>query len=233
MEPKKYAILAFGGVGTRFSWTKPKQFYPIKNGKTLIEYLTEKFINFKLFDYIIVLSPSNYLEETKQLLKNSSSMIYITSGGDTREHSIWNGLLFMQENIKNISDDDIVLIHDGARPNVSKELVQKNIEMCKNHGAVVTAINSSDTVSYSENGVAIEEIIERTKINLHQTPQTFKFKIIKNAIQMHLENLHTFSDDASIVSASGYDVFYVAGSRLNIKITTQEDLQILSQLILD
>ncbi|MFN3692436.1 MAG: IspD/TarI family cytidylyltransferase [Fervidobacterium sp.] len=227
-QPKKLAILAFGGIGTRFGWVKPKQFYPI-GSKTLLEYLVEKFLNFNLFDHILVISPLNYIEETKELLKRHK--VHITCGGDTRAHSIRNGLLFFQEYIRDIKDDDILLIHDGARPNVDKEIIKKNLELCEKHGAVVTAIKSFDTVSYSENGYKIEEIIERSKINLHQTPQTFKFGIIKNAIEKNVEKLHLFSDDASLVIASGYDVFYVEGSRLNIKITTKEDLRIILNLI--
>lgn len=232
IKRKKLAILAFGGVGIRFGWVKPKQFYPIKKDKTLLEYLVEKFLNFNLFDDILVLSPLNYIEETKKLLeKYSNNNVHVTCGGDTREHSIWNGLLFFQEHIKNIKDDDIVLIHDGARPNIDKAIIEKNLESCEKYDAVVTAIMPYDTVSYSNNGHKIDQIIERSKIKLHQTPQTFKFGIIKNAMEKEIGNLYQFSDDASLVIASGYDVFYVEGSRLNIKITTQEDLQIILKLI--
>ncbi|MFN6991330.1 MAG: IspD/TarI family cytidylyltransferase [Fervidobacterium sp.] len=232
IERKKLAILAFGGAGIRFGWVKPKQFFPIKKDKTLLEYLVEKFLNFNLFDDILVLSPPNYIEETKQLLeKYGKNKVHITCGGNTREHSIWNGLLFFQEHIKNIKDDDIVLIHDGARPNIDKVIVEKNLESCEKYHAVVTAIMPYDTVSFSNNGCKIDQIINRNNIKLHQTPQTFKFGIIKNAMEKNIENLHQFSDDASLVIASGYDVFYIEGSRLNIKITTREDLLIVTNLI--
>ncbi|MEN3041830.1 MAG: IspD/TarI family cytidylyltransferase [Fervidobacterium sp.] len=228
MDTKKYAILAFGGMGTRFGWIKPKQFYPIFGEKTIIEYLVEKFLSFDIFDEIVVISPSSYIEETKNILLKHLMMVSVVEGGDTRERSIWNGLSFLKSSAK---EDDIVLIHDGARPLVSKELIKANIDLCVNLGAVVTSVVSTDTLSYSENGESIDKVVDRNKIRLHQTPQTFKFGIVKTAMEMNFQRLDTFSDDASVVLASGYKVYYIEGHRLNIKITTQDDLDILRYII--
>lgn len=231
MDTKKYAILAFGGVGSRFGWVKPKQFYPITSEKTILEYLVEKFLSFNIFDEIVVLSPLTYIEETSKLLSKlsyESHKVHIVAGGDTREHSVWNGISFLKGRAK---EGDIVLIHDGARPLVSKEIIIKNIELCNFHGAIVTAISSTDTVSYSEDGLKIDEVIERSKIYMHQTPQTFNFGIIYSAMKSNLERLHVFSDDGSIVLSSGYQVYYVKGHRLNIKITTKEDLDIVKNIV--
>jgi len=232
-DSKKYAILTFGGEGRRFGWIKPKQFYPLKDGKTLLEYVVEKFINFSIFDQIVVTSPKNYLEETREImLRLQSSLqnigntnIDVISGGESREYSVWNGIEFL----KSIAcENDIVTIHDGARPLISKRIILENIKRCEERGAVVTAINSTDTVSYSENGIEVEEVIERSKIYLHQTPQTFKYGIISNAMKANADRLGIFSDDASIILGVGGKIYYVNGSRKNIKITTMEDMELFS-----
>ncbi|HPZ17740.1 MAG TPA: IspD/TarI family cytidylyltransferase [Fervidobacterium sp.] len=228
---KKYAILTFGGEGKRFGWTKPKQFYPLEDGRTLLEYVVEKFIEFCIFDHIVITSPIDYLEDTQEIVSHLQSRfqnvgsIHVISGGESREYSVWNGVEFLKSIASN---DDIVVVHDGARPLVSKEIVLENIKRCEEHGAVVTAINSTDTVSYSESGIEVEELIERSKIYLHQTPQTFKYVIISNAMKANIDRLQMFSDDASIILSTGGKIYYVKGSKKNIKITTMEDMELFS-----
>lgn len=228
---KKYAILTFGGEGRRFGWIKPKQFYPLKDGRTLLEYVVEKFIEFCIFDHIVITSPIDYLEDTKEIVSHLQSRfqdvgnIHVISGGESREYSVWNGVEFLKPIA---SDSDIVLVHDGVRPLVSKEIVLENIKRCEERGAIVTAINSTDTVSYSESGIEVEELIERSKIYLHQTPQTFKYGIISNAMKSNMDRLELFSDDASIILSVGGKIHYVNGSRRNIKITTMEDMELFS-----
>jgi len=155
---KKYAILTFGGEGRRFGWIKPKQFYPLEDGRTLLEYVVEKFIEFCIFDRIVITSPIDYLEDTQEIVSHLQSRfqdagsIHVISGGESREYSVWNGVEFLKPIA---SDSDIVLVHDGARPLVSKEIVLENIKRCEECGAIVTAINSTDTVSYSESGIEV------------------------------------------------------------------------------
>lgn len=223
MSQKTYVLLMFGGVGSRFGWDRPKQFYVIDeiHKKTLLQLVVEKFVDFNLFDRIVIVCPEKYLDETKKLVSEYDGSLDFVVGGDTREYSVWNGLVFLKDFA---SEEDIVVIHDGARPLVSKEIVQKNIEYAKHYGAVVTAINVTDTVSYSENGERVDEIIPRSRVFVHQTPQTFKYHIVKSAMESHLEILHTFTDEASIVISAGTDVYYVIGSRMNIKVTTPEDV---------
>ncbi|MGB9613920.1 MAG: IspD/TarI family cytidylyltransferase [Fervidobacterium sp.] len=228
MEAKRYAVLAFGGIGNRFGWEKPKQFYPLVHGKTILEYVVEKFVSFDIFNSFIVVSPKEYISEVESLIRHIRHNIHIIPGGNAREYSIWNAVLFLNNIAK---DDDIVLIHDGVRPLVSKELVVENIEKCEKFGAAVTAMNSIDTISLSEDGLKIQEIIPRSKVYLHQTPQTFKYGIIKDAMERAKDALDKFSDDASIVLACGYDVYYVNGTKANFKITTIEDVNVAKQIL--
>ncbi|MGQ9856117.1 MAG: 2-C-methyl-D-erythritol 4-phosphate cytidylyltransferase [Fervidobacterium sp.] len=226
-DTKVFALLMFGGIGSRFGWEKPKQFYKI-NDRTILEYLVGKFVKMELFDRIVVVSPEKYIEETERELKSFKDSVCIITGGDTREHSVWNGISFLE---KFAEDDNIVLIHDGARPLISEEIIIQNIEQAMKFGAVVTAINAIDTVSYSENGSKIEEIIPRSKLFLHQTPQTFKYGLIKSAMERVIDSLYLFSDDASVVLSSGHEVYYVQGSRLNVKVTNQEDVEFVRFLL--
>ncbi|QAV34005.1 2-C-methyl-D-erythritol 4-phosphate cytidylyltransferase [Fervidobacterium changbaicum] len=231
-KEKVFALLMFGGIGSRFGWDKPKQFYVIDEirNKTLLEFVVEKFVNFKLFDRIIIVCPENYLSESKTLLSDYINLVDFVTGGGTREHSVWNGLNFLKDLA---GQEDIVVIHDGARPLVSKKIVQQNIEAASGYGAVVTAINTTETVSYSEDGSKVDEIIPRSKVFIHQTPQSFKYHLIKSAMESQLDSLHLFTDEASIVLNAGHDVYYVTGSRLNLKVTTMEDMIFLKRHLED
>jgi len=226
---KYFALLMFGGIGSRFGWEKPKQFYSIDeiSGKTLLEYVVERFVKFDLFDKIVVVSPADYLNETKELLKSYNELEF-ASGGESREHSVWNGIRYLESFSNN---DDIVVIHDGARPLIEKEIVKLNIEKAEMYGSAITVTNVVDTVSYSENGVKIDNIVPRTKVFLHQTPQTFKYGLIKRCFEKHLNDLGIFTDEASMLLASGFDVYYVHGSRLNIKVTTLDDISFVRRYI--
>ncbi|WP_448376956.1 IspD/TarI family cytidylyltransferase [Fervidobacterium sp.] len=224
---KFYALLMFGGVGSRFGWEKPKQFYPIDelSKKTLLEYVVERFVRFEVFDKIVVVSPFEYLSETKELLRIYSS-VEITTGGDSREHSVWNGINYLKDVA---SDDDIIVIHDGARPLVEKSIIEKSIESAQKYGTGITVINAVDTVSYSEDGIKIDKMIPRTKVFLHQTPQTFKYGLIKSCMEKQIDKIHMFTDEASILIASGFEVYYVRGSRTNIKVTTIDDIALVKR----
>lgn len=149
-------------------------------------------------------------------------------GGVSREHSVLNAL----SKLHGVADnEDIVLIHDGARPLVSKSLVSRNLEACAKYGAVVTAVNATDTVSISSNGKTVQSIVPRQTVYLHQTPQTFKYGVLWKCFLTKADHLEEFSDDASIVLSCGYTVFYVEGERTNVKLTTFEDLPILENIL--
>ncbi|ODN31066.1 2-C-methyl-D-erythritol 4-phosphate cytidylyltransferase [Fervidobacterium thailandense] len=229
-HPRTYGILLFGGIGKRFGWVKPKQFFLLPNGKMIMEFVVERFVSWGLFHKIIVVTAEEWREETEKVLAGlvREREIELCVGGVSRERSVLNAL-YKLEDVAN--EEDIVLIHDGARPLVSRNVVERNLEACKKYGAVVTAINATDTVSLSRNGESVETVVQRQNVYLHQTPQTFKYGILRECFQRNLEHLDQFSDDASIVFSCGYKVFYVEGERTNVKLTTFEDLYILKALI--
>ena len=139
----------------------------------------------------------------------------IIEGGNTRQASVYNGLKH--------SSCDFVLIHDAARPMISIDLINQAIEMVKEKKALTVATKTIDTIKEVEDGVIVQTI-DRAKLYNTQTPQAFEYNLIKNAHEKLVgEN---FTDDAGMLEFFGQDVHILIGSYKNIKITTQNDIDI-------
>ncbi len=216
-----FAALMFGGVGKRFGYEKPKQFYPI-SGRTILEITVEKFYSLKVFNEIIVATNKDYYDETVNLLAGTYD-IHIITGGEKRAGSVKRALDYVCSVLK-AEEDDVILIHDGARPFVTKEIILENLSAIENEKAVVTAVQARETISISTNKDSIELFYPRSNIYIHQTPQTFRVGILKDAFEKHA-NYEIFTDEATLVFSSGCRVKYVQGSYENIKVTTKEDLE--------
>lgn len=214
-------IIVAGGKGLRMGNDLPKQFIPI-GGKPILMHTIEAFYNFdNEMNIVLVLHPS-YIDYWSELCAEYSFSIplKITTGGETRFHSVKNGL--------NLVESGIVGVHDGARPFVSKDLIQTCFENAAIYDAVVPTIDSTDSLREmidSEHS----KIIDRSKIKLVQTPQVFKTEILKKAYNAEYSNL--FTDDASVVESAGVAIHLVDGESSNIKITTPFDLDV-AQIIL-
>jgi len=132
----------------------------------------------------------------------------------------------------NTSDDDLVLIHDGARPLVSEAIISENIKNADFFGATTTAIKSRNTLATSLDDKLIYDIPDRSKYFEIQTPQTFKFEYIARAHEYARgNNLENVSDDTQLVKAIGRPVSISEGSSLNFKITTKEDLSLFEAVL--
>ena len=206
---KTIAIITSGGSSTRFGSNKLLE----KIGEmSVIETTVSKFID--LVDEIII--PAK--DDIKDHILNSelhSDKIKFALSGETRQKSVYNGLL----ECKNC---DIALIHDGARPFIDTETIKKTIELTKEKQAVVVGIKAIDTIKRIKDGKIIKTL-ERAEIFHAQTPQAFEYNLIKN-IHEKYKNNPNFTDDSSMVEAENIDVFYLEGSIKNKKITTKEDL---------
>lgn len=136
-------------------------------------------------------------------------------GGSTRTQSVRNGLKFVE-------DEDLVAIHDGVRPLVSKEVLARAYQGAEAHGNAITAVDLKDSIRLvDESGQS--KAVNRSKYRIIQTPQVFKGTLIKKAYS-NLPVNESFTDDASLVEKLGFDIHLVEGDYLNLKITTQEDL---------
>lgn len=220
------ALVLAAGKGTRMGAAIPKQFIEYKE-KPILVHTLEAFAKHSDVHKICVICPADSVEYTKKLLQeyNIPKIAWVEAGGDSRRKSSYIGVARLA---KEFGKNDVVMIHDGARPNVSERIISENIKAAVKFGACETAIPSQDTIAVSEDGQRISGIPDRSKMYNVQTPQTFKIGIILKAHEAWMEkDGGNATDDAALVLADGLDVYLVKGEKNNLKITTEEDLRIL------
>ena len=227
------ALIVAAGNGTRMGEVeKPKQFLLV-NDKPLLIYSLETFNNHQLIDAIIVVTSKEYIGLVKDLVKQYqlSKVVDVVLGGSTRQESVHNGLMKAKEVAANI-DNDIVLIHDAARPLVSQEIISNNILECEKYDAVTTVINASDTIVHSKNSDTVNDVPLRKELYQSQTPQSFKLSLILSAHDSaKVKKLDDVTDDAQLVLLLNKEVHLVKGDKRNFKITTFDDLLMLKALL--
>lgn len=226
------ALILAAGIGSRMGNTdKPKQFLPLY-GKPLIVHTVEAFEMHDQIDAIVISTNEQYIDQVKVWCKqyDLSKVKAVVAGGDTRQISVYNGL----KGVESIGakPDDIILIHDSARPLISQKIISANIEGCIKYDAVDTVIKASDTIVASTNNETITNIPNRKELYQGQTPQTFKFDLIQKAHELAKSGtIENVTDDCKLVISMGKDVHLVEGDKLNFKITTFDDLMMLKALL--
>ncbi len=221
---KKNVIIVAGGKGLRMGNDLPKQFIPI-GGKPVLMRTIEAFYRFDQDINIILVLPVSHQDYWKSLCEeyNFSIEHVIANGGETRFHSVKNGLALVA--------DGLVGVQDGVRPFGSVEMIKRCFDAAEEeYPAVIPVIDSTDSLRE----VVDEDksrIVDRSKIRLVQTPQVFDVNVLKKAYQTDFKE--TFTDDASVVEAMGVNVHLVKGEVTNIKITTPLDLKIGELIIRD
>ena len=226
------ALILAAGTGSRMgNADKPKQFLPVY-GKPLMVHTIEAFEMHDEVEAIVIVTNDIYIDQVKVWCKqyDLSKVRAVVAGGNSRQISVYNGL----QAVKSIGakDDDILLIHDAARPLISNKIISNNIEACKEHDAVDTVIKASDTIINSKLGDVINDIPVRSELYQGQTPQTFKFSLICEAHEKAKEgSIPNVTDDAKLVISMGKNVYLVEGSKQNFKITTFDDLMMLKALL--
>lgn len=217
---KKQIIIVAGGKGLRMGTDIPKQFLPI-NGKPILMYTIETFFRFDNQIGIILVLPKEQHIYWNELCKEHHFTIVhqIAEGGETRFHSVKNGLSLA-------ANDGIIGIHDGVRPFVAQEVIARCYDAASHYEAVVPVIDIIETVRQidAQNSVTVD----RDAYKLVQTPQVFTALLIKEAYEQ--DYTPHFTDDASVVEAMGKSITLVQGNRENIKITTPFDIQIANAL---
>ena len=203
-------IITAGGTSSRYG--KTNKLLEKINGKTVIEHTVSKFTGFVNVREIIIPANVSIINELKQIF--SQPKIKIIEGGATRQESVYKGL---QE-----VNCDYVLIHDGARPLISSDIIQKCFLETSEKNAISVMTKTTDTIKEVDGNGKIIRTIDRSKLYNTQTPQGFKTSVIK---EVH-EKLKTenFTDDCSMLEELGIPVFIVEGEYTNIKITTKSDL---------
>ncbi|MFV0504310.1 MAG: 2-C-methyl-D-erythritol 4-phosphate cytidylyltransferase [Lachnospirales bacterium] len=211
------AIILAGGKGLRMGGDVPKQFLKIKN-RTILEWTIEKFQNSNV-DEIVIVGIKEHLKTIETMIKNNNfTKATIVEGGETRQASVYNGLLKVEKGI--------VLIHDGVRPFIDVEEINNLINITMDKKAVCTGTKSKDTVKIVGENLIIEETLPREKVFNVQTPQCFALDLIMEAHHKSMADNFVGTDDSSLVERMGISVYMHEGSYKNIKITTKEDLQL-------
>lgn len=217
------ALLLGGGKGERIHQETPKQFIKIKD-KPLYQYSLNTFLMMDEIDQVVLVLPSLYIEKVKKEITNPK--LSFVKGGFTRGESSYLGLLSLKNQLH---PDDIILIHDVARPLVSKEIILNNIQMIKKYGACTTILPLEDSLLKGDQEVLYE--ISRENLYLVQTPQGFKYQDILDAYEKEKEQGLNLSDDVQVALKHHMKVYLVMGSRYNFKVTHDEDIQYLNKLI--
>lgn len=203
-------IITAGGSSLRYG-NKNKLLEKI-NDKTVIEETVNKFLGIANINKIII--PANkYVISDFQILFNNQ-FIKIIQGGETRQKSVYNALKFI--------DSPYVLIHDGARPLITTDIVKETMSATVKYDAVSVMTKTTDTIKEVDSTGRIIRTIDRSKLYNTQTPQGFKTELIKNAHNKLIDGNYT--DDCSMLEELGIPVYVVNGSYTNIKITVKNDL---------
>lgn len=217
----KYALIVAGGKGLRMGTDLPKQFLPI-GGKPVLMRTLEAFYSYSPEIKLILVLPHSQQAYWQALCAKYGFTLphFVADGGETRFHSVKNGLALIQE-------DGLVAVHDGVRPFVSQEVIARCYELAETEKAVVPVVGVVETVRrVGENGSVT---VDRDRYKLVQTPQTFDVTLLKKAYGQSYTS--AFTDDASVVEALGVPVCLTEGNRENIKITTPFDLKLAEFLL--
>ncbi len=226
-KQKVWTIIVAAGQGRRMQDPVRKQYHEAA-GLPVITHTLRVFDTCAVIDEIVLCVPGQDIDFCRiGLIKPAKPKknIVLVAGGDTRQESVFNGLQAIGSNT------GIIVIHDGVRPFVTHAQVTACVEGAAKHGACILGIPAFDTLKRVKANDSIIETVNRDGIWLAQTPQAFRSELIKRAHRHARQKGYRATDDASLLEHMGIDVKIIPGSRNNLKITDQDDLQ-LAQILL-
>lgn len=217
------AIVLAAGQGKRMGTKVQKQYLEI-GGRPMLSYSLNVFQESPLIDEILLVvgkGQEAYCREMIPDLDSFSKISGLIEGGKERYHSVWNAL-------QKVKDQGYVFIHDGARPFINQEILQRAYEAVVKYKACVVGMPVKDTIKLADENECVADTPERNKVWMVQTPQVFETALVKDAyFRLMRENYAQVTDDAMVVEKmTEHPVKLVAGSYENIKVTTPEDLEI-------
>ena len=171
-----YAIILSGGIGSRMESDIPKQYIEV-NGKPIFIFCLQTFLNVQAIDAIVIgvaKEWKSFVERTVEALKPQKKIFYAVPG-ETRQYSIFNALKVVKE--IGGKDDDLVIIHDAARPLVSKELIQRCLDGCKETDGVLPVIPVKDTIYQSTDKIHVTNLLNRSELFAGQAPEVFRLGV--------------------------------------------------------
>jgi 2-C-methyl-D-erythritol 4-phosphate cytidylyltransferase len=230
-----FTIIPAAGLGTRMSAAakggRPVSLAPLKQfaelgGVPILIRTVRKFAAVGQVAEIYVALRRSEAERFQARLANEGikKPVHVVEGGENRQQSVANAL-----NALKAKDDDLVLVHDAVRPFVDADTISAVLAAAQKFGAAIAGLPASDTIKQVDRtaqGAVISATIPRERIVLAQTPQGFRFSVLKKAFTDAAGDGFTGTDEAALVERSGHDVAVVMGSPKNIKITTPADLEL-------
>lgn len=218
------ALLTAGGTGTRMGGSLPKQYLDL-HGLPVLARTLMVFRDHPLINQIVITVPpgsESFCRQNVILHAKGEKPIEIVVGGDTRQHSVFNGL-------RSLENTDVVAIHDGVRPLVEPDVISETIRAARDCGAALAAVRIKETVKRQAAGGRLETI-PRTDLWLAHTPQTFQTSLVIEAHRRAAAEGYEGTDDAELVERMGYPVELVEDCEDNIKITVPQDLDLARML---
>lgn len=217
-----YVIIVAGGKGLRMGSTLPKQFLPV-GGKPILMHTLERFRQYSDKLGIILVLPESQQEYWHRLCEEHSFSIkyQLATGGETRFHSVKNGLALIPDN-----ETGVVGVHDGVRPFPATEVITACYETARTTGAAIPVVPVVETLRHIGGTT-----VPRSEYRLVQTPQAFDISLLKRAYRQDYTD--AFTDDASVVEKTGHSITLVDGNRENIKITTPYDIKVANAILAD
>lgn len=221
------AIIIAGGSGVRMGQSTPKQFIKVLDKPVLI-YTLEGFQNHPLIDNIEVVCLDGWIEYLNEEAKKYgiTKLKWIVPGGKSGQESIRNGVFNLESKL---SDDDIVVIHDGIRPLVDESVLTDVIEKCKIHGNAVSSLPYNEQIFIADNDYSTTRYIPRETIRRVATPQAYKFSLLDEKYHEAFEKeigIYGSSYTNTMMVELGVRLYFASGSDKNIKLTTKDDLEI-------
>ena len=225
---KVWAIIVAAGQGRRLGDPVRKQ-YQVVAGLPVIAHTLRVFDACTIVDEMVLCVPREDIEFCREKLikpANTTKNITLVPGGDSRQNSVFNGLQAIDAN------DGIIVIHDGVRPFITPDQIAACVKGAEDYGACILGIPAFDTLKRVKDNDSIIETVDREGIWMAQTPQAFRSDLIIRAHRQARQKGHRATDDASLLERLGVDVKIIRGSRNNVKITDQDDLQLARTLLM-
>ena len=218
------AIIAAGGLGSRFSGSKPKQ-RNLLGGVPIYQWSLARFLEHSAIDAVVVVSHVTILGELEKEIEEimKSSKLYklsLVAGGQTRQESVYLGLKHLQS-LNQVPE--YVLVHDAARPFVDNSMIDRTIQAVKSDNACTVGLPVADTIKRVKNGL-VTETLDRSELYAVHTPQAAKLDLLLTAHECARRDGVSVTDDAALLELNGSEVKIIPSHRYNIKITVPEDL---------
>lgn len=225
-KPTKYwVVIPAAGSGTRMQNDTPKQYLTVL-GKTIIEHTLRVFLDVDIIQQVMVCLPA---EDTvfEKLAVAKSPKVSTTQGGSSRAQSVLNGLRAL-----GADEQDWVLVHDAARPCFNAELLERLVtELHDDEVGGIMAVPAKDTLKLANQDNRINTTLDRSVVWQAQTPQMFRFHLLKESLRLALDQSVDITDEASALEWAGYQPALIEGDARNLKVTTTEDLGLVEFLL--